>query len=346
LENSGFKVNPYDENLFSFYNGTKVAHILVYVDDLLIFANHEDILLLTKELLHSRFKIKDLGPAQKFLGMRLLRTNNAIYLYQDMKINELAQSYGLQDAKLVSTPMTQGLQLDREDANINVQYQSAIGSLNYLQNCTRPDISYAVNYLSRFNLYSGKRHWQAIQRIIKYLKSTSDYSIVFKKGHNDIVDICCYSDADWAGYKVDRFSTQGYTILINGTPICWRSNKQKTCAGSSTVAEYLAMYSASLELQWVKNMVHSLRFKFDRPILLTDSRTSINIIQNCSNISAIRHLEQKYQGLKDLYTRRVIHIDHVSTQDQIADIFTKALGDIVHSRLWVSEQLSSRDQLS
>ena len=90
--------------------------------------------------------------------------------------------------------------------------KSAVGSLLHLYNRTRPDIAYAVGLVSRFSSDPCKEHWMAVKRIFRYLKSTTNYGLLYKaEGSTDCVG---FSDADWAGDLSDRKSTSGFVFLV------------------------------------------------------------------------------------------------------------------------------------
>ncbi len=131
-----------------------------------------------------------------------------------------------------------------------IPYQEAIGSLMYLSQCTRPDISFAVNKLSRYNYSNpGIKHWQAVKHLLRYLKGTSSNKLEFKKSNED-PDIVGYVDADWGSQVDDRKSTTGYLFKAQGSAISWSSKKQTTVALSSCEAEYMGLSSAVQEALW------------------------------------------------------------------------------------------------
>ena len=100
-----------------------------------------------------------------------------------------------------------------------------IGALLYISSETRLDVSYSINYLSRFQNCYNESHYKYALRILKYLYLTKDLKLRYKR--NDKVDILeCYVDADWAGDCVDRKSTTGYIIKLFGNVIHWKSRKQ------------------------------------------------------------------------------------------------------------------------
>ena len=124
------------------------------------------------------------------------------------------------------------------------QYRRLVGRLNYLT-VTRLDISFAVSVVSQFLNFPCEHHWNAVIRILKYIKRSHGKGLLY--GSNNHTRVVCYSDVDWAGSS-DRRSTSGYCVSIGGNLISWKSKKQSVVARSSAEAEYRAMASAACEL--------------------------------------------------------------------------------------------------
>src|SRR5690606_27502293 len=191
-----------------------------------IFAPNMENIQWLKQELSQRFDVKDMGEAKTFLGMEIHRTEDGIKVNQNSYINNILNRFGMASCNPTRTPMVNKLHLEKAEPNVSGLYQAAIGSLLYLVSCTRPDIAYAVNYLSRFCLYSTSTHYKAVERVFHYLKRTADKGLLFKKSsepkENEKLQIIGFSDADWAGCKTDRKSTSGYVLYIEGVPIAWR----------------------------------------------------------------------------------------------------------------------------
>lgn len=138
------------------------------------------------------------------------------------------------------------LKLEQSDINEDIKYRNLIGALLYISSGTRPDISFSVIYLSRFQNCYNETHYKYALRILKYLYMTKDLKLKYRKNNNvDIMD--CFVDADWAGDTVDRKSTTGFVIRFFGNAIFWKSKKQNSVTKSSTFAEYIALSEAVTE---------------------------------------------------------------------------------------------------
>jgi len=140
----------------------------------------------------------------------------------------------------------------------NYPYREAIGALNYLANSTRPDISFAVNLLARHSLKPTKRHWNGIKQIMRYLRGTEDYGLLYSK-EKAKEDLIGYADAGYLSDPHSGRSQNGYVFTCGGTAISWRSTKQTMVATSSNHAELIALYEASRECYSLRSLQQHIR---------------------------------------------------------------------------------------
>lgn len=174
-------------------------------------------------------------------------------------------------SKPVSTPITvdfatqSGINRQRDIKEthemMNCQYRELIGSLLYLARRTLPDICQAVSILCRYTNNPSLEHWKAAKRVLRYLSGTKDYSITIGRtstNSNTSEELLAYSDADWAGDKLDKKSTTGYEIYLNGAIVSWNSSKQKSTALSSTEAEYIALADCVRRVVYLRKIYEEL----------------------------------------------------------------------------------------
>lgn len=200
-------------------------------------------------------------------------------------------------------------------------YREAIGSLLFLCSVSRPDISFAVNVLSRYVNNPSQQHVNAVKRVIRYLIDTRDYFIRY----GDSNDFIGYSDSDFASDLDTRKSTTGYIFLMNGGPITWCSQKQKTIALSTTEAEFVAACESAKEILWLKQLLLELGENYKCITLCVDNQSAIKLINNPAYHKRTKHIDVKYNFIREKVELGIIKIQYVSSKNQLADILTKAL---------------------
>jgi len=146
--------------------------------------------------------------------------------------------------------------------------------------CTRPDISYAVSMLSRFMKQPRDKHWRFVAQLLKYVKTSRDYSLVYPNSNNTI--LTGYSDSDHAGNLGDRKSTSGFIFMLSKSAVSWKCTKQAKVAISSTEAEYIALSQASTEAIWLKEHLNELRYPQRQITLCGDNLSSMQNPESCT----------------------------------------------------------------
>lgn len=305
--------------------------IALYVDDIILFSRCDDREKLDiKVKLMKEFDITDLGPAHQVLGMRLCRDENKITLDQSNYIKHLLQKYKMEDCKSSHTPMETGLKLpignQRDDT---YDYRGLIGSLMYIAVCTRPDIAYAVGYLSQFNESFTEIHWKAAKRVLRYLKGTLHLSLAFKRSN---LDVTAYADADWGSNHVDRKSYTGYVFKIGESIVSWESRKQKTVALSSTEAEYIALSDSCKEGLFIRAFLKEIVKKDVVLTIYNDNQSAQKLCKNSIYHARTKHIDVRHHFIRQFVNNNIIVIKYLCTNDMLADILTKPLCKIKHNK--------------
>jgi hypothetical protein len=206
--------------------------------------------------------MKDLGKASYVLGIRILRDrkNKRIALSQDSYIEKILSRFAMQNSKKGQLPFRQGIHLSKEhspktptdiDYMKKVPYASVVGSLMYAILCTRPDICYAVGIVSRYQSNPGPKHWIAVKHILKYLRRTRDYMLIYS-GHD--LNPIEYTNSNFQSDRDSRKSTSGSVFTLEGGAMVWKSIKQSCIANSTMEAEYVAACEAAKEAVWFKTL--------------------------------------------------------------------------------------------
>ena len=251
--------------------------IAIYVDDILFLAPEDAVIQSVVNNLEKEFKIKDLGHVNNLLGMKIIQKKGKITISQVNYVIKLLEEFNMLDCKPKSTPMDNSTQFsclqspnsEQEKSKMATKpYRSLIGKLHYLASHSRPDITFAVSLLSRYNNNPGPCHWKGAKRILRYLRGTVDYCLVLKPQNLNLIGFC---DADW-GSQEDRKSTTGIVFSIGGGLIAWRCKKQQTVALSSMEAEYQAIALAVQELCWIASICKELKMVSDCPVINEDNQ--------------------------------------------------------------------------
>eukprot|EP00253_Pinus_taeda_P014380 PITA_14380 len=250
----GFKVagqeqkwSPSDAKLYIKHSGDDILFVVVYVDDLIITGSSAHLIHGIKQDLCSTFDMTDLGLLQYCVGVEVWQTENNIFLSQSKYAKILVDRFRMQDCKLATTPMEPGLKLSTQSSSPLVDetlFRQLVGSLIYLT-ATRPDINFAVSYISRFMSAPEADHWIAAKRVLRYVRGTPDYGLLYTRSSDPILS--GYTDFDWAGSVDDQKSIVGYVFSLGSSAVTWTSKKQQAVALSSTEAEYRGAVKASCE---------------------------------------------------------------------------------------------------
>ena len=134
-----------------------------------------------------------------------------------------------------------------------VPYASAVGSLQYAQVGTRPDLSFITGVLGRYQSNPSIEHWKMVKKALRYVRGTTGLMLTYRKSES--LEIEGYSDSDFAGDVDDRKSTSGYIFTLAKGAISWKSSKQTVTASSTIYAEFVACYEASGQVTWLKELV-------------------------------------------------------------------------------------------
>ncbi|GJY65956.1 putative RNA-directed DNA polymerase [Tanacetum coccineum] len=338
----GFKGSKTDPSLFIYSRGDTLLYILVYVDDIIVTGNNKGTIDNIICQLGSAFALKDLRPLNYFLGIEIVPHVFSILLSQKKYILELLQSASLSNCNLVSSPIVtlSSLSLDDSTALSNpVKYRQVVGSLQYVT-LSRPDIAFAVNKVCQYMHAPTENHWSVVKRILRYLHGTVEHGMLIRRSSGSTLQAFTYvlwkgnpdtsleafSDADWAGDSDDRRSTGGFAIYLGSNLISWTARKQRTVSRSSTEAEYKALADTVAELTWLQALLHELGIRSSStPILWCDNLGATYLSANPIFRARTKHVEIDYHFVREKVAQGDLRVQHISTHDQIADIFTKPL---------------------
>lgn len=321
------------------YKRSSVDHSIFYKPNIIIAVETDDIAIAGKDDLtvdtfiagiSEHFDITNNGNIHWFLNCAVKRDRAAhtISLNQSAYIVSMATKFGLTDAKPVHNPALPGQTIadpgPDDEPITNVPYTEAIGSLLWPSLISRLDIAFQVTLLARFTAVHTKAYWKAVKRVMAYLNTTKDLWLTFG-GAGIIPKLYC--DVDWAS-QADRFSVAGYALVLGTGAITWNSKKQNVVALSSTEAEYIAQTHALKEAMWMRNFLSELPFPvslFDPTNLLSDNQGAIALAKDNKYHSRTKHIDICFHFIRNALKDKLINLDYVPTENNISDIFTKAL---------------------
>ena len=239
--------------------------------------------------------------------------------------------------KAVKSPVdtSSKLILSNSATKVDAPFREAVGDLMHLTTATRPDIAYAVNYVSRFMENPQVKHWMAVKRIFRYLQGTKTHGICYKP--SDKINFGECSDANWAGDLASRKSTSGYVFMLQGAPVSWGSKKQSSISLSTSEAEYIALSLEIQEGKWIHRLLCEIMTAAseDGPELVIheDNQSCIKMTKNPVNHGRAKHIDIKYHHTRDEVKRGEVKLEHCETSVMLANIMTKALPGPRHKNL-------------
>jgi len=337
LESMGCKQTYSDATVYIYVRGDVRIILPVFVDDMTFASTSLPAIKQAIADLSTHFKLRDLGPTTELLGIKIdrNRTKRSLTISQPQYCAEMLSRYGMGDSKPVSTPMTPGLCLSREQSPRtaderafmrSVDYGGAIGSLQYLSCTTRPDIAYTVGQLASFTSDPGVAHWHAIKHLLRYIKGTMDYAITYAPDPSMSQLFTTYSDANHGGCKDTGRSTGAYIVKIGSGVVSWQSKRQSIVALSTTEAEYMAACEAGKEIVWMRKMLQELGFPMPTSsVLYMDNQSAIQVAKHPEHHGRMKQLDLSWFWLRDVVDQGTISPTYVPTGDMTADLLTKAL---------------------
>ncbi|KAI3692025.1 hypothetical protein L6452_31831 [Arctium lappa] len=229
---SGFKTSECDKCVYMKDTTHGYVILCLYVDDMLIVGSDDKMIRSTKDMLKSKFDMKDIGLADVILGVKITRTQNGLVLNQTHYVEKILEKLNEGDTSIARTPIdtSQHLSKNRGDSVAQVEYSRIIGILMYPMSYTRHDLAYAVSRLSRYTSNPSFEHWKSITRLLRYLRYTREYGLHYGRY---LIVIEGYNDANWISDIKDSRSTSGYVFTLGGAAISWKSSKQTVIARST-----------------------------------------------------------------------------------------------------------------
>ncbi|RVW32090.1 Retrovirus-related Pol polyprotein from transposon RE2 [Vitis vinifera] len=250
----------------------------------------------------------------------------------------------MERSKSVATPLVVNEKLTNNEVNIKADasvYRSLIGSLLYLF-ATRPDLMFSASLLSRFMHSPSKIHFGVAKRVLRYIRGTFGYGLWFVKKESK--ELQGYANSDWAGSLDDSKSTSGYSFSFGSGVFSWNSKKQEVVAQSSAEVEYISAAAAANQAIWLRKLLTDLgQSQADATVIWVDNKSAIAIAKNPVQHGRTKHINVKFHAIREAEKNGEVNLVHCCSENQIADILTKALSkakfEELRSRLGVSKKI-------
>jgi hypothetical protein len=327
LLKQGFEIGKADPTLFTHKVGNDLFVCQIYVDDIIFGSTNHVYVEEFSRTMTKRFEMSMMGELKFFLGFQVKQMKEGTFICQTKYTQDMLKKFDMVNAKPIKTPMPSNghLDLDEEGAPVETKvYRSMIGSLLYLC-ASRPDIMLSVCMCARFQANPKECHLTAVKRILRYLVHTPNLGLWYPKGSK--FNLLGYSDSDYAGCKVDRKSTSGTCQFLGRSLVSWSSKKQNCVALSTAEAEYVAAGACCAQLLWMRQTLKDFGCQYSKIPLLCDNESAIKLANNPVAHSRTKHIDIRHHFLRDHELKGDIEIRHVSTEKQLADIFTKPLDE-------------------
>ena len=310
------------------------ALVMVYVDDILIFAKDRQTLTDVQRKLTGIFQMTDLGPTTTFLGIQIQENSRlgTVCMNQEPYIRELSRRMDMIPVRGAREPMKVGAVYSRQllgeaTEDLPYPYRSLIGSLLYIARMTRPDLLIAVNTLAKYTSKPTLLAWTHAEHLMNYVRQTCSKSMVLSRRFAD--GIRGFSDASWGSDVDTSYSVSGLLVLIGNSPIIWRSARQTIIAQSTMEAETMALVEMVKELVWLDEILQELKpvmpKEFGRIEVLIDNESAMFAIKNAVENGSTKHFTRKLRFVRDHYSKGLFSLRHVSTNRNLADALTKPL---------------------
>lgn len=329
LNDNGLRETQSERCMFKNESGSII--LVLYVDDGIIIDKTG-----IKKLLNSltrEFEVKINENLKTFIEIEVNETKEQIELTQRKYIEDVLKKFEMSDSKPFRTPIEKPRKGEENtDLEIKFPYREAVGCILYAANRTRPDISFATGFESRFVEKTKSIDIANVKRTLRYLNGTKNRGIAFKREQDEQL-LQAYCDSDYAGDEDTRRSTTGYLILFCGGPISWCSRRQPIVALSSTEAEFIAAAECCKELLYLKGLITELTGKKVKTELNIDNQSTIKLIQKGIINKRSKHIDVRYKFITERIKSEEIEIKYCPTENQLADVFTKALNKVKFKQL-------------
>ena len=305
--------------------------LILYVDDSILMSRTEEAAVAFLEKLGQKLEIK-YRPLNCFLGIEIETLPHGLFLHQTKYVNDLLNKYDMTNCREAKSPLDRSIYQPDDTQRIDDrEYRQLIGSLNFLVSTVRVDLAFSISWLSRFLDKPTEKTWTLALRVLRYLKRTAGYGIMYSRYADQSYHF--HSDADFGSCPLTRRSVTGMVIHSGGGCILWKSSLQKSTTLSSCEAELSALSALAQTSQFIRRLLKSLGITIT-PSLSCDNLASITLATSENQLFArSKHISMKEFYVRELVEAGTITVKHVSSANNLADLLTKPHNSVVFCKL-------------
>ncbi|GJS74001.1 putative ribonuclease H-like domain-containing protein [Tanacetum coccineum] len=282
-----------NKTLFIKKDKKDIMLVQVYVDDIIFGSTRKSWCYEFEALMKGRFQMSSMGELILFLGLKVKQKTDGLFISQDQYVVEMLKKFDLASVKTAITPMKTKMALTKDEE------------------------------ADRFSHVTPKTsHLNVMKIIFKYLKGKPNLGLWYPL--ESPFDLEAYSDSDYAGVNLDRKSTTGGCQFLGRRLFSWQCKKQTIVATSTTEAEYVAAASCCGQVLWIQNQMLNYGFNFMNTKIYIDNESTIYIVNNPVYHSKKNHIEIRHHFIRDSYEKKLIRVEKIHTDFNIADLLTKA----------------------
>jgi hypothetical protein len=326
----GMRQSSLDPALYYLVQDSLIVILLVHVDDYMVATNQDTWWPWFIKYFSKSYECKDLGILSQVVGVGVEFGDGFATLTREKPIQDSLKEYGLVDANPVLYPMESKFSLPKGTGQMDgVPFLSLIGSLRYHERTTRPDICLALARMSKYCNAYDLAHYDALKRILRYLKGTVEMPFLITKNPYKVPGKICfsmYSDATWAETSSETLGyTIGWHIRCNGNPLFSKSKVIDRASLSSTQSEVVALSEGCKDLLMFHNLVADI-MEVETPMTVyVDNTATIHLVNHPVFNNSSKYIGSRSFWTRDLVTDGIIKLRYIKTSDNIADYLTKPL---------------------
>jgi hypothetical protein len=338
LRRCGFEPTKADPCVFVKYDGQGelVCAIGLHVDDFLVGAS-DNVMVVVKRQLNREIDLDDDGRVSWFLKIRFTWSGDrkTVYLTQPEYIEQIVEAAGMVDARIEQLPGRPGEVLLRTEENEeedigSLPFLKVLGMVSYVSAVLRPDITYYVAAVQRCAAKPRLRHWKALQHVVAYLAGTKDYGIRYSADLEESDPSCGrivgYADSDHARDPQTRESISGGTFRLNRGPLSWFSKQNKHVTRSTMESEVSALDKTAKEGLFLRKLAMELKVEGAETIPIYEDNEACEKFANSPKITSLnKHIDIKFFAIRDDVAQGRLKVLGISTDKNVADLFTKPL---------------------